>query len=73
MILFDNSIYKIWHPMCGTFNRHVLINKKCYARIYAWDNGKVHLVCSDIQYLNRVFIQKPILGSKLNKTHGSLE
>jgi hypothetical protein len=34
MILFDNSIYKIWHPMCGTFNRHVLINKKCYARIY---------------------------------------
>jgi hypothetical protein len=33
----------------------------------------VRLVRSDIQYSNRVFIQKPIPGSKLNKTHGSLE
>jgi hypothetical protein len=36
-------------------------------------NLMVRLVRSDIQYSNRVFIQKPIPGSKLNKTHGSLE
>jgi hypothetical protein len=59
----------------GTLREEVCLRLiKPTTQVYLGNVGLlVRLVRNNIQYSNQVFIQKPIPGSKLNKTHGSLE
>jgi hypothetical protein len=52
---------------------NLLPNKAAGDFVYKFVSLIVRLVRNNIQYSNRVFIQKLIPGSKLNKIHGSLE